>query len=109
VHHQVLSARRGFMCNQQTACGSRADGRARVSFCKRFCRYSGILFMIAAIILAASQTIAMIVIGRVFQGVAVRHIPYVITLQRHKAASLASLLTRAPELAWSCLHVQTKL
>ncbi len=36
------------------------------------CRYSGILFMIAAIILAASQTIAMIVIGRVFQGVAVR-------------------------------------
>ena len=35
------------------------------------CRYSGILFMIAAIILAASQHIAMIVVGRVFQGIAV--------------------------------------
>ena len=35
------------------------------------CRYSGMLFMIAAIILAAAEHIAMIVIGRVFQGVAV--------------------------------------
>ena len=55
--------------------------------------------MIAAIILAASQTIAMIVIGRVFQGVAVRHIPHVIPVQRHESASVASLLTRGPELA----------
>jgi hypothetical protein len=65
--------------------------------------------MIAAIILAASQTIAMIVIGRVFQGVAVRHIPHVIPVQRHESASVASLSTAAPELAWSCLHVETKL
>lgn len=57
--------------------------------------------MIAAIILAASQTIAMIVIGRVFQGIAVRHIPHVITLQRHSLASVALLLTGAPEFAWS--------
>lgn len=35
------------------------------------CRWSGILFMIAAVILAASQHISMIVIGRIFQGVAV--------------------------------------
>lgn len=35
------------------------------------CRYSGIAFMIAAIILCASQNIAMIVIGRVLQGIAV--------------------------------------
>lgn len=67
--------------------------------------------MIAAIILAASQTIAMIVVGRVFQGVAVRHIPHVIPHvmphviphvipgQRHESASVASLLTRGPELA----------
>ncbi len=65
--------------------------------------------MIAAIILAASQTIAMIVIGRVFQGIAVRQIPHAITLQRHTSASVASLLTVVPELAWPCLHVQTKL
>ncbi len=59
--------------------------------------------MIAAIILAASQTIAMIVVGRVFQGVAVRHTPHVIPhdipVQRHESASVASLLTRGPELA----------
>ena len=35
------------------------------------CRWSGILFMIAAVILAASQHISMIVIGRIFQGIAV--------------------------------------
>lgn len=35
------------------------------------CRWSGILFMIAAVILAASQHVSMIVIGRVFQGIAV--------------------------------------
>ena len=35
------------------------------------CRWSGILFMIAAILLAASQHVSMIVIGRVFQGIAV--------------------------------------
>ena len=35
--------------------------------------------MIAAIILAASQTIAMIVIGRVFQGVAVSTLPQMCT------------------------------
>ncbi len=34
-------------------------------------RYSGALFMIAAIILACAEHIAMIVIGLVFQGVAV--------------------------------------
>jgi len=34
-------------------------------------RYSGALFMIAAIVLACAEHIAMIVIGRVFQGVAV--------------------------------------
>lgn len=55
--------------------------------------------MIAAIILAASQTIAMIVIGRVFQGIAVRHIPHVVTLQRHTSASVAPLLTAVQELA----------
>ncbi|DBA80098.1 hypothetical protein WJX79_008133 [Trebouxia sp. C0005] len=48
-----------------TAFLSRYHGRKRVMM------YSGILFMIAAIILAASQTIAMIVIGRVFQGIAI--------------------------------------
>lgn len=36
-----------------------------------FCRYSGILFMVAAIILACAEHISMIIIGRVFQGVAV--------------------------------------
>ena len=33
--------------------------------------YSGIAFMIAAVILAAAEHIAMIVIGRVFQGIAI--------------------------------------
>ena len=36
-----------------------------------WCRYSGALFMIAAIILACAEHVAMIVVGRVFQGVAV--------------------------------------
>lgn len=44
----------------------RYHGRTRVM------QYSGILFMIAAIILACSFHIAMIFVGRVFQGVAVR-------------------------------------
>ena len=36
-----------------------------------WCRYSGIAFMIAAILLCASQHIAMIVVGRILQGIAV--------------------------------------
>lgn len=39
------------------------------------CRYSGALFMIAAIILACAEHVAMIVIGRVFQGMAVSFFP----------------------------------
>ena len=38
---------------------------------KRVMMYSGIVFMIAAIILCAAEHIAMIVVGRVLQGIAV--------------------------------------
>ena len=50
-------------------------------------QYSGISFMIAAIILCAAEHIAMIVIGRVLQGIAVRFPP----CDRHASACLAQL------------------
>ncbi|KAK9793222.1 hypothetical protein WJX73_005399 [Symbiochloris irregularis] len=48
-----------------TAYLSRYHGRKRVMM------YSGILFMIAAILLCAAEQISMIIIGRVFQGIAI--------------------------------------
>ena len=54
-------------CCKQAECGK----HLLLNLLVLACRYSGILFMIAAIILAAAEHVAMIVIGRVFQGVAV--------------------------------------
>lgn len=69
---------------------------------KRVMMYSGLLFMIAAIILCAAEHISMIIIGRVFQGIAVRCcLSYILACCKAMAvAGLPVMDATAPDIAY---------